>query len=313
MKKKSLISIVTPFFNEEAVVTTFVETLSGTLKQTGQPFELVCVDDGSTDATFDTLTQLKAGVPEIRIIRLSRNFGKEHALTAGLDFALGEVIIPMDADLQDPPELIPALLSCWQQGFDVVLPRRGKRHADSFLKRTTSSLFYKLHNRISDIQIPENVGDFRLITRKVLTEIQKLPENQRFMKGVFSWVGFRTTAIEYERKKRAGGKTKFNGWKLWNLALDGITSFSTVPLRIWTYVGLVIAFLSFLYGSFIILRTLILGVDVPGYASLLACILFIGGIQLIGIGVLGEYIGRIYNETKRRPVYIVDREHSDIP
>lgn len=312
MNDKPLVSLVTPFFNEETIISTFVRSLIDELNKTGHPFELVCVDDGSTDGTFEGLKREQTAHPEIRIIRLSRNFGKENALTAGLDFAAGDLIIPIDADLQDPPELIPTLLDYWKQGYDVVLPKRGSRHTDSVAKRLSSALFYRIHNLISDTRIPENVGDFRLMTRKVLTELQKLPENQRFMKGMFSWVGFRTIEFEYERKKRVGGKTKFNGWKLWNLALDGITSFSTVPLRIWTYMGIVIALCSFVYGSFIVIRTLVLGVDVPGYASLLACILFIGGIQLIGIGVLGEYIGRIYKESKRRPVYIVNDEDSDI-
>jgi len=308
-KQQITISIVCPFFNEEDMVDLFMKEITAVCNELNKPFEIVCVNDGSTDNTLAKLLQAKEDYPNMRIINFSRNFGKEAALTAGLDYAKGEAIIPIDADLQDPPGLIKNFISHWEEGYDVVLARRSDRPSDSIAKKITAQLFYKFQNKISYTKIPDNVGDYRLITRKVLNAIQKLPENQRFMKGIFAWVGFKTTVVEYKRDNRKAGKTSFYGWKLWNFALDGITSFSTIPLRIWLYIGMLMSFLTFLYGSFIILRTLILGIDVPGYASLLTTILFLGGIQLIGIGVLGEYIGRMYMESKRRPPYIVENEY----
>ena len=251
----------------------------------------------------------KQNFKNIRIINFSRNFGKEAALTAGLDKARGETAIPIDVDLQDPPELIKELVARWREGYDVVLAKRADRTSDSFAKRVSADLFYKLNGKISNVDIPNNVGDFRLMSKRVIEALKQLPENQRFMKGLFAWVGFKTVVIEYVREKREAGQSSFNGWKLWNFALDGITSFSTLPLRIWLYIGALVSFLSFLYGSFIILKTLIFGVDLPGYASLAVIMLFLGGIQLIGIGILGEYIGRIYSESKRRPSYIIEGEY----
>ena len=251
----------------------------------------------------------KQNFKNIRIINFSRNFGKEAALTAGLDKARGEAAIPIDVDLQDPPELIKELVARWREGYDVILAKRADRTSDSFAKRVSADLFYKLNGKISNVDIPNNVGDFRLMSKRVVEALKQLPENQRFMKGLFAWVGFKTTVIEYVREKREAGQSSFNGWKLWNFALDGITSFSTLPLRIWLYIGALVSFLSFLYGSFIILKTLIFGVDLPGYASLAVIMLFLGGIQLIGIGILGEYIGRIYSESKRRPSYIIEGEY----
>jgi len=309
LEKKVDISLVTPFYNEEESITLFFKEIVPVLTETGKTFEIICVNDGSRDATLEKLLLAKKTIPQIRIINLSRNFGKEAALTAGLDHSTGEVVIPIDADLQDPPELINEFLKKWQEGYDVVVGKRTDRSTDTFLKRFTARIFYKLHNKISDIEMPANVGDCRLMTRKVVESLKELPENQRFMKGIFSWVGFKTATVEYKRKKRIAGKTAFNGWKLWNLGIDGVTGFSTVPLRIWLYIGILISLTSFLYASFIIVRTLILGIDVPGYASLLTFVLFLGGIQLIGIGVIGEYVGRIYMESKRRPPYIVDREY----
>lgn len=218
----------------------------------------------------------------------------------------GGAIIPIDADLQHPASLIPRFVELWKQGYDVVLAKRANRQDESTLKRFCSSIFYKLNNKISEIEIPQNVGDFRLFTRKVLNAINALPENQRFMKGIFAWVGFKSITIEYEEQARIAGSSKFNGWKLWNFALQGITGFGTLPLRIWTYIGFAVSFLAFIYASFLVLRTLIIGVDLPGYASLVVIMLFIGGLQLMGIGILGEYIGRIYMESKRRPPYIID-------
>ena len=308
-KQQIAISIVCPFFNEENMVDLFMKEITAVLNELDKTFEVVCVNDGSTDNTLAKLLQAKEDYPNMKIINFSRNFGKEAALTAGLDYAKGEMIIPIDADLQDPPELIKDFISYREKGYDVVVAKRVDRSTDSIAKKITAQLFYKFHNKIAQTKIPDNVGDYRLITRKVLNAMQELRENQRFMKGIFAWVGFRTATVEYKRDNRKAGKTSFNGWKLWNFALDGITSFSNIPLRIWLYIGTFISFLTFLYGSFIILRTLILGIDVPGYASLLTVILFLGGIQLIGIGALGEYIGRIYMESKRRPLYIVEDEY----
>lgn len=303
MKK---ISLVIPFYNEGSSVLVFfnkIFPIIETLKQ--YLFEFVCIDDGSHDNTFDNLLKIKD--KRVKIIQLSRNFRKEAALTAGIDFATGNAIIPIDADLQDPPELIVTMLQKWEEGFAVVLAKRRKRTTDSWLKRNSAKCFYKLHNWLADFKIPDNVGDFRLMDREVVDALKKLPERQRFMKGLFAWVGFKTTIIEYERAKRLAGKTKWNKWQLWNFALDGITSFSTLPLRIWGYLGFLFALVAFLYGSWIALRTLISGVDLPGYASLFVAVLFIGGVQLIGIGVLGEYLGRVYQETKQRPIYIVKK------
>jgi len=248
--------------------------------------------------------------PGIVVLNLSRNFGKEAALTCGIDYAGGKAVIPIDVDLQDPPELITEMLKLWHQGFDVVLAQRVDRSADHVMKRKTAEWFYLLHNAISDSPIPPNVGDFRLMDRKVVEALKALPERRRFMKGLFAWVGFRQAVIPYSREARQAGMSKFSGWHLWNFALEGITSFSTAPLRIWTYLGLCIALVAFAYGTFIVGRVLLLGRDMPGYASLITVILFLGGVQLIGLGVLGEYLGRIYLETKGRPVYIV-RDHYD--
>ena len=308
-KENVTISVVCPCFNEQDMVDLFMQHIVPVLSEINRPYEIIFVNDGSTDNTMDKLLLAKQKYPEIRIINLARNFGKESSLSAGLDFAQGEVIIPIDADLQDPPELIKQFIDKWQEGYDVVLAKRIDRRTDSLFKRFTATLFYKLHSKISHTKIPENVGDYRLITRRVLKAIQQLPENQRFMKGIFAWVGFKTAVVEYKRDSRKAGKTSFHGWSLWNFAIEGITSFSTFPLRIWLYIGSFIAFLSFAYGSYIVLRTLVVGVDLPGYASLLTTILFLGGIQLIGIGVLGEYLGRTYKESKRRPSYIVEDEY----
>ncbi|MCK5536628.1 MAG: glycosyltransferase family 2 protein [Bacteroidales bacterium] len=303
------ISIICPCYNEEDVVDLFLEEINMVLNDIGKTFEIIFINDGSKDGTLDTLIQAKKKYKSIRIINLSRNFGKEAALTAGLNEARGEVIIPIDVDLQDPPEVIKDFIFHWEKGSDVVLAKRVDRSTDSFSKRMSAKLFYKFNNKISKVKIPENVGDYRLITRKVLKALQQLPESERFMKGLFAWVGFKTSVVEYKRDARIAGDTNFSGWKLWNLALEGITSFSTFPLKIWLYMGVVVSFISFLYGSVIIFKTIILGIDIPGYASTMTVILFLGGIQLIGIGVLGEYIGRIYMESKRRPTYIIEDEY----
>lgn len=304
------LSIVVPCYNEEAVIPIFLTTIEPILKSLELSYELVFVNDGSRDNTLAVLQQAKSDYPQIRIINFSRNFGKEAALSAGIDFAEGKALIPMDVDLQDPPELIPEMVRIWREdGIDVVLAKRTDRSKDSFFKRWSANIFYRLNNLISVNRIPENVGDFRLVSRRCVEAIKLMGETQRFMKGIFAWVGFKTHTIEYQRDERQAGQTSFNAWKLWNLALEGITSFSTAPLRIWLYVGLIAWCLSILYGSWIILRTLIYGVDLPGYASMFTAILFLGSTQLIVLGVIGEYIGRIYLESKGRPLYIVEDEY----
>ena len=303
-----LISIVVPFHNEAGGVELFHRELSAALQAIpAQRFEILCVDDGSTDATLAELVALTGRDRRVRVLELSRNFGKEAALTAGMDAARGDAVIAMDADGQDPPELIGRMLEAWAAGADVVLARRTDRSSDSFLKRTSAGIFYRIHNRLSSVKIPENVGDFRLLDRSAVDALKALPERQRFMKGLFAWIGFKTATLDYARRPRASGASKFSGWRLWNFALEGITSFSTVPLRVWTYIGALGALLTFLYALFIIARVLMFGIDVPGYASLLVAILFIGSLQLLSVGLLGEYIGRVYLETKQRPVYVIRR------
>jgi len=303
------ISIVAPCYNEEDVIDMFLEKIFAVLKKLDRSYEIVFVNDGSRDNTLEILKQKAKEYDVVRVISLSRNFGKEAALSAGLDMAHGEVVIPIDVDLQDPPELILDFVQKYEEGYDVVVGKRIDRTTDSAAKRVSAETFYKLHNKISDIEIPHNVGDYRLMSRRVVEELRKLPETQRFMKGIFAWLGFKTAVVEYKRESRVAGETSFNGWKLWNFALDGITSFSTAPLRIWLYIGMILAFIAFVYGSWIILKTLIFGVDSPGYASMITIVLFLGGIQLMGIGILGEYIGRIYIESKNRPVYIIEDEY----
>ena len=308
------LSIIVPCYNESEVVEKFFSAMvgnNGILNNLGLNCELVFINDGSKDNTLELLKAQKEIYSnksnlDIKIVNLSRNFGKEAAMSAGFSVASGEAIVPMDADLQHPASLIPKFVELWRQGYDVVLAKRANRQDESALKRFCSSIFYKLNNKISEIEIPQNVGDFRLFTKKVLNAINSLPENQRFMKGIFAWVGFNSITIEYKRPQRIAGSSKFNGWKLWNFALQGITGFGTLPLRIWTYIGFIVSFFAFIYASFLILRTLIMGVDLPGYASLVVIILFLGGLQLIGVGILGEYVGRIYMESKRRPPFIID-------
>lgn len=308
--RHKLISIVAPFYNEGDVVTFFYKEIVRLFGQIPDvEFEVVCVDDGSCDNTLARLIEIVEHDARFGVIELSRNFGKESALTAGIDAARGDAVIPIDADLQDPPELIPIMIQEWQKGAEVVLARRTDRTSDSYLKRKSAEIFYRLHNRLSSIKIPENVGDFRLMDRAVVDALKKLPEHQRFMKGLFAWVGFKTTVVDYTRNSRVVGATKFSGWKLWNFAIEGLTSFSTAPLRIWSYIGGIGALITSGYAVFIIFRTLIYGVDLPGYASLLVAVLFFGSLQLIGIGILGEYLGRVYMETKRRPTYLIRKHH----
>lgn len=309
-KQRLLVSLVVPCFNESETVERFRDAMLPVFhSMPALDFEVVFVDDGSRDDTLSRMLTIGTLDRRFRVIELSRNFGKEAAMTAGLEAARGDAVIPIDVDLQDPPELIPRMVERWQAGAEVVLARRHNRESDSFAKRATASVFYRIHNRLSSTRIPDNVGDFRLMDRCVVEALRQLPETQRFMKGLFAWVGFRTETIDYVRPARAAGTTKFSGWKLWNFALEGITGFSTAPLRVWTYLGGAGALISALYAGFIVVRTLLLGADVPGYASLLVAVMFFGSLQLISVGLLGEYIGRIYLESKRRPTYLVRRAY----
>lgn len=305
------ISLVVPFYNESEGVDAFYQAIHPVLDALpAYSFEVVCIDDGSRDDTLERLIAYKDIDPRLIVLELSRNFGKESAMTAGLHIARGDAAIVLDADLQDPPELIGRMLALWESSSaDMVLAKRADRSSDGWLKRLSALGFYKLHNRLAKVPLPENVGDCRLMARPVLEALKALPERTRFMKGLFAWVGFKTVTLEYTRPVRAAGRSKFSGWKLWNLALDGISSFSTVPLRMWTYLGALGALSTACYALFVVVRTLVHGVDVPGYASLLVAILFFGSVQLISLGVLGEYIGRIHEETKQRPVYLLRAVH----
>ena len=303
------VSLVVPVLNEEEAIPVFYKTVRAFTELQQYEIEIVFVNDGSTDASESILDALAVSDPLLVVLTFTRNFGKEAALFAGLEYATGDVVIPIDVDLQDPIEVIPHLIQKWQQGADMVLAKRSDRSTDGRLKRKTAEWFYKLHNKISSPKIEENVGDFRLMSREVVENIKLMPEKNLFMKGILSWVGGRTDVVEYVRSERVAGTSKFNGWKLWNLALEGITSFSTFPLRIWTYLGAVVALLSFSYGAWMIIDKLVWGNQVRGYPSLMVSILFLGSIQLIGIGVLGEYIGRIYTETKMRPRYLIKKQN----
>lgn len=300
------LSLVVPVFNEVETVDLFLDRVSRVFEhQASVRLEIVFVNDGSTDGTLDRLLECQKRDERVRIVDLSRNFGKEAALSAGLQVATGQVVVPIDVDLQDPPELILEMIAKWREGYEVVLGRRMNRDSDSWAKRVSATWFYRIHNKIADPEIPENVGDFRLMDRAVVDALNMLPESRRFMKGLFAWVGFRTTHIDYSRPERIAGTTKFNGWRLWNFALEGMTSFSIDPLRIWMYFGAAVALLSFFFGFYIVLKVVLFGVDVPGYASIVVAITFLGGLQLIGIGIVGEYLGRAYLESKRRPIYLV--------
>lgn len=300
------LSIIVPMFNEEDVLPILFDRLGQFLGNLGESYEIICVNDGSTDGTARILADAHEHDRRIKVVNFSRNFGKEIALTAGLDVASGRAVVPIDADLQDPPELIESFLEKWREGFDVVYAVRHRRNTDTAMKRWSAIKFYKIINRLSGVPIPANTGDFRLMDQRVVRSITQLREHNRFMKGLFAWVGFRHAEVLYDRPERAAGQSKFNYWRLWNFALDGITGFSTVPLRIAGYVGMLTALAAIIYGIFLIVRTLIYGVDVPGYASLMVAVLLIGGLQLVVLGVIGEYLGRLFDEARKRPLYIVE-------
>lgn len=304
--REPTLSIVVPMYNEEDVLEFLFERLISELELIGESYEIICVNDGSSDSTLELLIAASNANPRIKIISFSRNFGKEVALTAGLDHASGRAVVPIDADLQDPPELINSFLEYWHAGYDVVYGVRRKRENDTWVKRTSAALFYRIINFLAGVHIPKNAGDFRLMDRRVVDAMRELRERNRFMKGLFAWVGFRHIGVSYSRPDRAAGKTKFSYWKLWNFAIDGITGYSTLPLRFAGYLGLATALLSVLYGVLLVVRTLFWGVDVAGYASVMVAVLLLGGIQLMMLGIIGEYIGRVYQESKNRPLYVIE-------
>lgn len=307
--EKPDISIIVSVYNEEDSLDIFFKTIRQTMEQKKEyHYEIICVDDGSTDDTFSLLQKYAQEDFRIKVIKFSRNFGKEYGLMAGLKYCSGRAAVPIDVDLQDPPELILQFIEKWEEGYDMVYGIRNDRACDTWLKRWTAKLFYKTYNLMTRSPIPYNAGDYRLIDRKIIDTILELPERNIFMKGIFGWTGFKSCGIKYVRQKRVAGVSKWNYWKLWNFALDGITASTTLPLRIWTYLGSMLSFLGLLYALYIIIRTITYGADVPGYASLLVFILLVGGVQMIILGILGEYIGRIFIEVKHRPLYIVEKE-----
>ena len=305
-------SIICPVKDEQEAIVPFVERVRTVLEALKDPgakqFEILFIDDGSSDSTLAEIRRANQSDGRVRAISFSRNFGKEAALSAGLERAAGAAVIPLDVDLQDPPEVLGDMIAKWREGYEIIYGVRDNRDSDSLPKRLTADLYYRAHNWLSEDKIPEHAGDFRLLDRKVVDVIRTMPERTRFMKGLFAWAGFRQASVTYTREARRLGKSKFNYWKLWTFALDGITSASTVPLRVWSYLGGIVALLALGYSVFVIVRTLVSGVQVPGYASLMVAVLFLGGLQLLSLGILGEYVGRILVESKRRPLYVVREE-----
>ncbi|WP_413992551.1 glycosyltransferase family 2 protein [Labrys okinawensis] len=306
MQDNLVFSVVVPCFNEAEVLGEFHQRLSAIMARLDR-WEVIYVNDGSTDDTLARQIALHHEDAHVVVVNLSRNFGKEVATTAGLDQVRGEAVIVIDADLQDPPELIPELVEGWRQGFDTVYAQRRTRTGESWLKIFTARMFYRVMQTFTGVTLPPNTGDFRLMSRRVVTALQELPEHHRFMKGLFAWVGYPSKAVLYDRAPRFAGKTSWSYWKLWSLALEGITSFTTTPLKLATYIGLIISTVAGLYGLWIMGKTIVFGSDLPGYPSLMVVVLFMGGAQLVFLGIIGEYLGRIFNETKRRPLYFVER------
>lgn len=303
------LAVVVPAYNEAAVLAQFHARLAAVLDTLDIDAGVLYVDDGSRDATWQVICELAHADTRVAALKLSRNFGKEAALTAGLDQIDADAVLVIDADLQDPPELIPEFVAKWREGFDVVYGQRLARDGETWLKRATAAGFYRVMQRLSSTPIPPDTGDFRLMSRRALDALRGLRERQRFMKGIFAWVGFAQVALPYRRDPRHAGVSKFNYWKLWNFALEGITSFSTAPLRVATYVGLLTALIAFGFGLWIIAKTLLWGNPVAGYPSLMTVMLFLGGMQLMALGVIGEYLGRLYVESKARPLYLLDAFH----
>jgi polyisoprenyl-phosphate glycosyltransferase len=304
---RSSLSVVVPVYNEEDVLPEFHRRLGGVLDNVRADAEIIYVNDGSSDATWPHLVALREADARVALIDLSRNFGKEIAMSAGLDHARGDAVIVIDADLQDPPELIPDMIRVWREGFDVVLMRRRSRAHESWFKKATARAFYRAIGRMGTIDIPENVGDFRLLSRRAVAALRRFPERSRFMKGLFAWIGFATREIEYDRDGRQAGVTKWNYWRLWNFAIEGITSFSVVPLKAASYIGFVTALIAFAYGMYVIGKTLLYGDPVRGYPTLIVVVLFLGGLQLMALGIIGEYLARMFIEVKQRPLYLVQK------
>jgi glycosyltransferase involved in cell wall biosynthesis len=305
VKPQPRLSIVVPFYNETPNIEPFFARLIPVLEATGLAWEVVCVNDGSRDDTFDRLAALNAHDPRIKVLGLSRNFGKERALSAGLAYAQGEAVIPMDADLQHPPEVIPTLLAKWREGFDVVYAVRKDRTGQSRMSKLQAKAFYWLFDHMSEVPLPREVGDFRLLDRKVVDVINAMPERTRFMKGIFAWVGFRQTGVPYDQEERLHGETKWGFMRLLAFAFEGVVAFSDYPLRMWAVVGTVVSGFAFFYIVVRLIRTMLYGIDVPGYESIIVTILFLGGVQLITLGIIGHYLGRVFNEVKGRPLFIV--------
>jgi polyisoprenyl-phosphate glycosyltransferase len=303
------LSVVIPFYNEAANVPALFARLLPVLQALDLRSEVVCVNDGSRDETLDRLLELSRGDASIKVLDLSRNFGKEAALSAGLAYASGRAVIPMDGDLQHPPELIPELLAKWREGYDMVLAIRQTREHQDWVGRLTAKAFYWLFRRLSEVPLPPEAGDFRLLDRRVVDALNRMPERNRFMKGIFAWVGFRQASVPFAVAARAGGGTKWGRLRLWRFALAGLTAFSNFPLRMWGLIGAGISALAFVYIAFRVLRTLIFGIDVPGYETLLGAVLFMGGVQLLTLGIIGDYLGRVFDEVKARPLYIVREAH----
>ncbi len=299
------LSLLIPIFNEADVVPLLLKELYQVLNRVSLTWEIVFIDDGSTDQTLNLLQSYSNTDERIVIVELSRNFGKEAALTAGFDICRGRAAIPMDADLQDPPDLIPDLVDKWQRGYDVVNAVRRSRRDDSLVKRFSAYIFYRMIGRLSPVNLPVDTGDFRLLSRADIEALKRMPERRRYMKGMFAWVGFKSIEVSYDRKARVAGKTNWNYFKLLNFAVEGITSFSSAPLRLAMYLGLVVALLSIIYAGIVVFKTIVWGESVAGYPSLMVALLFIGAMQLICIGIIGEYIGRVYDESKRRPIYLI--------
>ncbi len=304
---RPVFSVVIPMYNEAEIVGEMHRRLADVMVELGAPWEAIYINDGSRDASLQIVEMLRHADSHIAVVNLSRNFGKEIATTAGLDHARGDAVIVIDADLQDPPEVIPRLVAAWRAGFDTVYAKRRLRDGDGWVKKATAAAFYRVMRNLGEVPLPENVGDFRLMSRRVVDAVQQLREHHRFMKGLFAWVGYPSTAVPYDRAPRAAGRTKWSLWKLWNLAIEGITGFSVGPLKLATYLGLAVALFAIVFGAQLIMRTLIFGNPVAGYPSLMAVVLFLGGTQLVTLGIIGEYLGRVFNETKRRPLYLVER------
>ncbi len=307
------LTVIVPAYNEAAGLEAFHRRLRTVLDGLDLDDRVLYVDDGSRDETWTVIESLAARDSGVDALRLSRNFGKEAAMTAGLDHCDADAVVVIDADLQDPPELIPELVAAWRDGYDVVYATRATREGESGLKRLTAAAFYRAMEHLSDTPIPRDTGDFRLLSRRAVDALRQLRESQRFMKGLFAWIGYRQRAVHYHRDPRAHGHSKWNYWRLWNLAMDGITSFSAAPLKLATWIGLGSACLAFVYGIYVFVKALVWGDPVQGYPSLMLVILLLGGIQLLALGVIGEYLGRLYAESKQRPLYFIERRHPDRP